>query len=563
MIILIVPTTVIGLSSYSISQNHLDTAGENQLKKSTKFVIAMIDVFNKEVEAGNLTKEEAQEQLRQKLFGEKNADNKRHIKEEFSFGEGGYIWAIDDKGVYTLAPETEGKDIYNVVSEDGVLVAQEGLKLGKKGDFLTYKWLNIATGKVEKKISYLEQDPNWGWTIASSAYIKEFNSGATSIAYIVSVITGIAIILGALLAYYLAVRLTKPITLISSELHRAALGDFSGENVPITSRDEIASLTYDYNKMKTNMQALISHVSRSTEQVASSAAELSASADQTSKVTEEITDSIQQIAIDAENTTVGLTESSQSLEEVTVSIQNLAENSSEISEVGITIAKQAQQGNIYVEQTVGQMNFIHQKVNESGQAMALLNKSSNEIGAISKVITDIANQTNLLSLNAAIEAARAGEQGKGFAVVADEVRKLAEQSQLSSQQISDLINDIQKNMTLSTSSMDQVKLEVTEGLNIVVKTETSFQEIVTAIENMREKATNMATTVEQMSASAEEVAATISNNAHVTQAAASQTQLVSAATEEQLATVEEISLSANSLADLSSELQDLVGKFKI
>ena len=466
-------------------------------------------------------------------------------------------------GTYVLAPKTEGENIYNAKSEDGVMVAQETIRLGKKGDFLFYKWNNIKTNKVEQKVSYLEKDPNWGWTIASSAYITEFNSGATDIALNVSVITAVAIILGAIIAYYVAIRLTKPITLINHELNRAAHGDFSGKDIPITTRDEIGILTKDYNKMKTHMKELLSHVSQSTDQVAASAEQLSASAETTSKATADITNSIQHIASASEDTTIGLTESSQSLEEASLAIQTLADNSSEISNTSTTITEQAQQGNLYVEQTVKQMNSIHQKVNESGQVMKLLDTNSNEIGSISKVIADIANQTNLLSLNAAIEAARAGEHGKGFAVVADEVRKLAEQSQVSSHQISDLIKDIQKNMSGSAQSMDQVTLEVKEGLEIVAKTEMSFQEIVAALENMKIKVTEMAASVEQMSASTQEVSATIADNVHFTKEASAQTQLVAAATEEQLATVEEISISSNSLSKLSVELQDLVNKFKI
>ncbi len=561
--ILIIPTLAIGVSSYHIAKSELTQAGETQLQKSTELVIGMIELLNKEVVAGKMTKEDAQEQLRQELYGAKDANNKRHIKEEYAFGKNGYIWAIDNQSTFVMEPVNEGKSIANVISEDGVRVGPDSIELGKKGGILHYKWKDLMTKKVDVKMAYVERDPYWGWTIGSSAYEKEFNAGATHIAITVSVITAIAIILGTILAYFMAIRITKPITLIKEELYRAAHGDFSGESIKITSRDEVGELARDYNLMKQNMQELLTHVARSTDHVASSAEQLSASAEETSVATEEVTNSIQHIASAAESNTVSLTESSQSMEEVSIAIQNLAETTAEISIVGATITEHAEQGNVYVEHTVTQMNSIHQKVNESGKVLELLDSSSHKIGEITKVITAIANQTNLLALNAAIEAARAGEHGKGFAVVADEVRKLAEQSQASSHEISDLIIDIQKNMSRSTESMKQVEIEVQEGIEIVGKTEISFQEIVVMLESMKEKVTETAATVEQMSAGAQEVSATVMDSAEVAQEASSFTQTVAATTEEQLAAIEEITASSNSLANLAMELQEQIRKFKL
>ncbi|MFF3102651.1 methyl-accepting chemotaxis protein [Viridibacillus arvi] len=562
-LLLIIPTITIGISTYSTSKKELTASGKEELQQSTNMVIAMIALLNQEVEAGNLTLEEAQEKLRVELYGKKDADNIRPIKEEYTIRGNGFVYAVDENAVNVMDPRNEGAELMNTETEDGVFIGKELLEAGEKGGYFTYKWMNAKTNKIEGNIAYAQKEPNWGWTVAAKSFEKEFNDGASKVAITTGIIGGLAVIIGIIAAYFFSRRLTKPVIQISHELNRTASGDFSRDDVKVTTNDEIGLLTNDFNTMKSTMKELLSQINQSTEHVAASSEQLTAIADETSKATEEITNSIQLIANGSEESTNSLQESSQSLEEVTLAIQNLAENASEISEASTMITVQAQQGNLYVEQTVQQINSINQKVNESGDVLRLLDSSSNEIGEISKVITDIADQTNLLALNAAIEAARAGEHGKGFAVVAEEVRKLAEQSQRSSKQISNLIKDIQLNMSRSTESMNHVKVEVQDGLNIVSKTDTSFKEIVGELEIMKEKVTDMAATVEEMSASAQEVAATVVNNSHATKEASEHSQRVAATTEEQLAAMQEVSSSTKSLSNLAVELQDLVNKFKM
>ncbi|MGE7837940.1 methyl-accepting chemotaxis protein [Viridibacillus arvi] len=562
-LLLIIPTIIIGISTYSTSKKELTASGKEELQQSTNMVIAMIALLNQEVEAGNLTLEEAQEKLRVELYGKKDADNIRLIKEEHTIRGNGFVYAVDENAVNVMDPRNEGAELMNTETEDGVFIGKELLETGEKGGYFTYKWLNAKTNKIEGNIAYAQKEPNWGWTVAAKSFEKEFNDGASKVAITTGIIGGLAVIIGIIAAYFFSIRLTKPVIQISHELNRTASGDFSGDDVKVNTNDEIGLLTNDFNTMKSTMKELLSQINQSTEHVAASSEQLTAIAEETSKATEEITNSIQLIANGSEESTNSLQESAQSLEEVTLAIQNLAENAADVSEVGAMIMTQAQQGNLYVEQTVKQINSINQKVNESGDVLRLLDSSSNEIGEISKVITDIADQTNLLALNAAIEAARAGEHGKGFAVVAEEVRKLAEQSQRSSKQISNLIKDIQLNMSRSTESMNHVKVEVQDGLNIVSKTDTSFKEIVGELENMKEKVTDMAATVEEMSASAQEVAATVINNSHATKEASEHSQRVAATTEEQLAAMQEVSSSTKSLSNLAVELQDLVNKFKM
>ena len=153
--------------------------------------------------------------------------------------------------------------------------------------------------------------------------------------------------------------------------------------------------------------------------------------------TEKVAISIQEVSSSAEKQTSSVDKNAESLNELTQGIAHIAESSSNVSDLSLQTIQLAEEGEKAVQSTKEQMNSIHQSVTESNAKIQTLYERSQEISAILDVITGIANQTNLLSLNAAIEAARAGEHGKGFAVVADEVKKLAEQSQSSAKQIFD------------------------------------------------------------------------------------------------------------------------------
>ncbi|TPG69321.1 HAMP domain-containing protein [Brevibacillus laterosporus] len=560
--ILLVPTLLIGITTYGSTKKELDQAGQTALKNNVKMVIGMINLMNERVEAGELTLEEAQEKVRQELLGPINGDNKRPIKKEYTIGETGYLWAVNEKAVSVMNPSNEGQNLMDVKTEDGILLGKEFIKKGTiNGGYVSYKWQIANSDDVETKVSYVQLEPHWGWIVGSGAYLTEFNSGANKILTLIVLIASISTIIGIIIVSFFSKLFTKPIVLVAKQLNRVADGDLTVEELKITSKDEIGNLANDFNYMLKNIRHLIREVDLSAQQVASSSKELTASAEETSKANEHITLAIQEAASGAEEQQNALYKTTSSIEEISIGMQRIAESSSSIAETSTETRETAEDGGMAVQKTVQQMNSIHKSVNESDTVIKLLDKRTSDISGMLNVITDISAQTNLLALNAAIEAARAGEHGRGFAVVAEEVRKLADQSTQSSNQITQLLGEIQLDMNQSIQTMDKVKEEVATGIEIANDTDQKFKKILSSTSQISQQIEELASITQQISASLQEISASGENVAHIAQQATDHSQNIASSAEEQLASMEEVSALAMSLSHMAEELQKLTRSF--
>ena len=241
---------------------------------------------------------------------------------------------------------------------------------------------------------------------------------------------------------------------------------------------------------------------------------------------------------------------------------HIADISSAVTDLSQHATLQANEGGQVVQETKNQMQSIHSSVTDSNTKIQTLHERSQQITSILDVITSIADQTNLLALNAAIEAARAGEHGKGFAVVADEVRKLAEQSQESAKQIFELIRGIQTETEQSVNIMAKVSDDVQNGLRVTDEAIAKFQVIMTSMNEITPRMEEVSSASEQMSASVQEVTAVTEDLAFSAKGNAAASEDVAASTEEQLASMEEINASAQALAHMADELKQLVSQFK-
>lgn len=333
------------------------------------------------------------------------------------------------------------------------------------------------------------------------------------------------------------------------------------------------------------------HVAMTIEQVAKGAAEQSRTVSDAVKVVEQVVQAIEQIAAGAQEQSRNVIDTTGMVDEVVKKVEIMAEGMEAVKQVSEQNGVVAVNGGAAVEKTVNGMLKVKEAVFETAKRIHDLGEQSQKIGEIIQVIDEIAEQTNLLALNAAIEAARAGEHGKGFAVVADEVRKLAERSGEATKEIADLINDIQRGTKVAVDSMQIGTREVEEGVTLAQEAGGSLNEIVEgvkaagenvhkimglisdiltgsqqvsrAINNVAAITQENTASTQQMSASAQEVNSLIRNIAAVSKESASAAGEVSASTEQLTASVDEITVSAEQLDMMAHNLQGLVGDYTI
>ena len=371
------------------------------------------------------------------------------------------------------------------------------------------------------------------------------------------------IILSIILIIFVRKTITSPLNLVVKEANIIASGDLSQQDIEIRSRDEIGELGKAFNTMKNNLSSLIKNVQLNTEQLSASAEELSASTEEISATTEDVTKRIHDTAEAAQSSSQSSIESARAMEETATGVQRIAEATQTLHSSSIDASDTASHGGEIINHAKKQMEVINSSTNTVNELVLKLAKQTEEIGNITKVITDITEQTNLLALNAAIEAARAGEHGKGFAVVADEVRKLAEESKNSANSIVALTMEIKTDTENVEKAVSSSLVSVKDGVNIIGEAGDSFIAIVRAVEKMTTQIEEISATSEQISASAEEVTASVNEISNGATSAATSMEMIAAAMEEQSATMEQVNGVAISLSESAQELQTEIQQFRV
>ncbi|MNO41703.1 Methyl-accepting chemotaxis protein McpS [compost metagenome] len=395
----------------------------------------------------------------------------------------------------------------------------QGLILAEQDDptaFNTFKSQLAQQGeKVAGNLNSLI-DVNVG--LADETNRNSQSSYSSSLILTVSVIIG-AVIVSVLIGYAIARSISKPLMRMLGLATEVASGNLT-QRADISTKDEVGQLASALNRMVDNLKDLINGIVMNSQSVAASSEEISAST--------------QEIASTSTTQSVASANITELFKELSLAINSVAESAEEAAELSNETVRTAREGGNVVETSLQGMQAVNHQ-------MTQLEEDSRKIGDIIEVIDDIAEQTNLLALNAAIEAARAGEQGRGFAVVADEVRKLAERSSDATKEITKIIKAMQENTKQSVRA-------VAESVEQSSMTSQAFEQIISMVNSSSLKVNEIAAACEEESAQAAEVMSSVES--------------IAASSEESAAASEETAATCQALAQLAEELAQSAAAFK-
>lgn len=403
------------------------------------------------------------------------------------------------------------------------------------------------------------------WIIVVTADRAEASAASNALMIVYAIITIVGLAISAVIVYLAGSIFTKPMIMMSRISQKIAALDIS-EDIPgkyLKGKDEIGSLARSMQSITDKMREIIGELTDSSTQVASTAQQLTATTEQSATSAEEVSRTVEEIAKgaseQASNTEKGTAQAIR-LGEIIETNRRFMQNMNQASN---KIAGVVNEGLKEIDRLMQISGENNQAVKEINEIISKTNESSAKIAEASNVISTIANQTNLLSLNASIEAARAGEAGKGFAVVASEIKKLAGQSAASTGYINQIINELQEVVARAVDSIENMTSISGEQSESVINTKQKYEAIMGAVDESKEAVRSLNVSEEEMTRAKKDILDMLQTLSAIAQENAASTEEASSTMLEQSSSIEEIAKSSERLAALAESLQEIILRFNL
>ena len=530
LLLVLMLSGLIILSSISLSQAYQSLLQQkhNANQQVVEAAYSVVEHFYQQQSDRSLNEEQAKKQAIEVL-------------NSLRYDKTNYFWINDFSPtmiMHPIKPALNGKNVGDVKDPDGTALFINMVKIVReKGQgFVPYKWPKPGVDEPVDKISFVKGFTPWQWIIGSGTYIDDIDTNFTTQRNTLLAYAFILIVVIVLLGYFIGKSIIVPTHEASDLMKDIAQGDGDLTRVlDHRARDEVSRLAHYFNEFTKKMRDSLGDVANNSNIVLSHAQSVADASKSAQALTQNQNDITSQVAT--------------AMEQMTSQIHDVSNNANAAEKAASDARNNTNQGKDIISNTISHMQSLSTNIDGVSQVVASLAAESDNIGSVLDVIRGIADQTNLLALNAAIEAARAGEQGRGFAVVADEVRTLASRTAQSTNEIQQMIQKLQSGAQEAVAAV-KVSQEISnQTVEQTSKADDSLSEIDKLMELISDMNTQIARATEQQTQAADEVNLRINDLAGMT--------------DESVATTVTLSDASMQLKSSSNSMSEVVSRFKI